>query len=301
MQSLDVIIVSWNVRELLNRCLCALHEDLDLTRSRARVWVVDNASSDGSAAMVHDHHPWVNLVSLADNLGFVRANNLILQKLIGTEKPDFVWFLNPDTEVRQGSTQTLLSALATLPRAGLVGPRLLNTDGSLQHGAFRFPDILQILVEVGWIPLRFYEKPLNGRYPIRNYANGSPFRIDYPLGAAMMARSEAIATVGLLDEGYVMYCEEIDWAWRMKKKSWDAWAIPQAEVVHHGSSSTKQVRPFATATLWESRARLFRRYRGAMHYRLARTIIRAHFGRKLSMANDPDWKQTYQRITSAWS
>lgn len=292
--TLTVIIVSWNVRELLERCLATLRADLDRAGLPAAVWVVDNASSDGSAAMVRERHPWVQLETPGENLGFVRANNLILDRLHAEGLPEYVWLLNPDTEVQPGAVAALRDFCAAHPRAGLIGPQLLNSDGSRQESAFRFPGLLQPLFDLGRLPARFYGGRLNGRYP----ASDTPHRVDHPLGAAMWARGAAVAQVGALDEAFFMYCEEIDWAWRMRQAGWEAWLVPAARVLHHGGASTSQARPVTTAHLWESRARLYRKHRGPVTRALVGAAVRRHFTRRA--AESPEWDAAHRRILAAW-
>lgn len=300
MSELAIIIVSWNVRAWLDRCLTSLRDDLARTDVEAHVWVVDNASEDGSAVLVQNQHPWVQLEALDENLGFVRGNNLVLERFLVQGVPDFVWLLNPDTEIRPGATQTLLDAFAALPRAGLLGPQLRNPDGTLQHGAFRFPGLFQPLLDLGMLPLRFYDTRLNGRYMPSDYAKRAPFRIDYPLGAAMMARGAALAQIGPLDPAFFMYCEEIDWAWRMRKAGWEAWLVPQAEVIHHGGASTGQARPQTTAHLWESRARLYRKHHGALLRIAIGALVRRRFAQKAAASDSAEWRAAYERIIRAW-
>ncbi len=298
--TLAVIIVSWNVHKLLDGCLLSLREELGRTPVGATVWVVDNASSDGSADMVRACHPWVRLESSPQNLGFVRANNLILARLQQQEaQPDFVWLLNPDTTIRPGALNSLLQFLHEHPRAGLVGPQLLNPDGSLQTSAFHFPDILQPMFDLGWLPPRFYYSRLNGRYP-ESRANGRPFRIDHPLGAAMLARGSTIRQVGFLDPQFFMYCEEIDWAWRMHKAGWEVWLVPEAEVIHYGGASTQQARPLTTALLWESRAKLYCKHRAGLTRTLVSFVVRHAFSRKAANATADEWRVAYKRIIAAW-
>ena len=300
--TLGVVIVSWNVKNLLDDCLLSLREELDRAEMPADTWVVDNASADGSAEMVRERHPWVHLHASAENLGFVRGNNLILEQLRQQEATtdccaDFVWLLNPDTTIQPGALATLLQFFEEHPRAGLVGPQLLNPDGSVQTSAFRFPDLLQPLFDLGWLPQRFYYTRFNGRYPESN-TGGQPFRIDHPLGAAMMARSAAIQQVGLLDPQFFMYCEEIDWAWRMRKAGWESWLVPDATVVHYSGASSKQARPQTTAHLWESRARLYRKHRGPLTRAIVATLVRSTFSK--IAAETPEWQTAYERILKAW-
>lgn len=299
MQTLAVIIVSWNVRDLLDRCLETLQADLERTQALSQVWVVDNASTDGSAALVREKHTWVNLETPEENLGFVRGNNLVLNRFIAQHAlPDFVWLLNPDTEVKRGATEKLLTFMNAHPGVGLVGPKLLNPDGSLQQSAFHFPGLLQPLFDLGLLPARFYASGANGRYSHCHYAAEKPFQIDHPLGAAMMARGTAVMKVGSLDERYFMYCEEIDWAFRMKKAGWQAWLVPEAEVIHHGGASTGQVRPQTTSYLWRSRAMLYKSHYGLLTRAIVATFARRYFARQ--SASSPEWQQAYQEILQAW-
>lgn len=297
---LAVIIVSWQVHDMLDRCLSSLKADIKRTGVIASIWVVDNASTDGSAAMVRDKYPKVRLLEPGENLGFVRANNLALAQLEREGMPEFVWLLNPDTEVLPRALGTMLDFLHSHPRAGLIGPQLLNSDGSLQPGAFRFPGIMQPLFDLGLLPARFYETRINGRYPAENYANTLPFRVDHPLGAAMLARREAIQTIGPLDEQFFMYCEEIDWAWRMHANDWEVWLVPTAKVLHHGGASSGQARPAATAHLWESRARLYRKHHSPLPRALVRALVRHSFTRKLAQAESEEWADAYRRIITTW-
>ena len=146
--NLAVVIVSWNVRGLLTACLRSLLADLASTELETEVWVVDNGSTDDTPQMVAEAFPDVRLIASRENLGFVRGNNRALNEIIGRETPvDYFWLLNPDTEVQPGATAALIAALEADPKAGIVGPKLLYADGSLQHSAFRFPGLVQLLFE----------------------------------------------------------------------------------------------------------------------------------------------------------
>lgn len=276
---LSVIIVSWNVRDLLRGCLQSLCADL--TGLDARIIVVDSASSDGTPAMVREEFPHVELIACDDNIGFVKGNNLALKRLeirdsrlvnapqspipnlqsqISNFESHFVWLLNPDTVVHAGATKALIDFMQAHPKCGLCGPKLLNPDGTLQHGAFELPGLTQLMIDtVPRLQARFRNTKLDGRYPPAQYA-GPPFPIGTPLGAAMFARAEAIAQVGLLDEGYEMYSEEIDWAMRMHRAGWEVWCVPQAVVTHYGGASSSQASERAERHKWHSRQRYFRKY-----------------------------------------
>ncbi|MGC9469753.1 MAG: glycosyltransferase family 2 protein [Anaerolineae bacterium] len=295
---LAVVIVSWNVRDHLDRCLDALRDALSEDQVDRHVWVLDNASTDGTVERVRQRHLWVHLEALPDNLGYVKANNIALERAIGTAP--YVWLLNPDTVVRPGTLKTILAFMDDHPRAGLVGPKLINPNGSLQESAFSFPGLTQALFALELLPTRLYYSRLNGRYPRELYEDDVPFQIGHPLGAAMLARSDTVRDVGLLDEGFFMYCEEIDWAWRMEKAGWERWLVPAAEVVHVGGASTKQARPQATAHLWRSRARLYHKHRGPLTNALVRMAVKRLFTQRLAKAATPEWAKAYADILEAW-
>jgi len=301
MSCLTVVIVSWNVRGLLTACLRSLLADLASTELATEVWVVDNGSSDGTPQMVEEAFPDVHLIASRENLGFVRGNNRALNEILDRESPpvDYFWLLNPDTEVQPGATAALVAALEAHPRAGIVGPKLLYPDGSLQHSAFRFPGLVQLIFELFPLPARLYDTPLNGRYPRRRYEGSQPFAVDHPLGASMLVRAETIADVGLMDEDFFMYCEEIDWCWRMREEGWRALCAPAAHVIHHAGQSSGQVQAASFANLWKSRATLYARHHGPLKRRLARLLVR--IGMQHRLRNAPsEMTEACHQILQAW-
>jgi N-acetylglucosaminyl-diphospho-decaprenol L-rhamnosyltransferase len=304
MPDLAVVIVSWNVRDLLETCLRCLVTDLSASELPADIWVVDNGSTDGSPRLVAEAFPQVHLVASRENLGFAAGNNLAIRAILqntqrATRNTKYVWLLNPDTEVQPGATAALLAALEAHPRAGVAGARLLYADGSLQQSAFRFPGLAQLVFELFSLPARFYETPLNGRYPRHLYERETPFLVDHPLGATMMVRSEAVAQVGLMDEGYHMYCEEIDWCWRMRRAGWHALCVPSARVIHHAGQSTAQVPIPSFVNLWTSRARLYARHHGPVTWTLAQALVRAGMRRRMRGAV-PEMATACQQIVHGW-
>jgi len=275
MMRLAVVIVSYNVKELLRRCLDSLYTSLRRSSELdAQVWVVDNASSDGSAEMVRREFPAAKLIVNDDNLGFAAASNQAMRALEAeTRKPDFIFLLNPDTEVLDRAPYILARFLQQHPDVALAGPRLLYPDGRLQHSAFRFPGVAQIFFDFFPIHHRLAESRLNGRYPRHLYEKGEPFPIDHPLGAAMMVKWEAIEQVGFLDEGFFMYCEEIDWCMRFRAAGWGVYCVPEAKIIHHVAQSTRQFRDEMFVQLWRSRYRLFRKHYGPGFVRVARVLV----------------------------
>lgn len=300
---LSVVVVSWNVRDLLARCLGSLYADLARADLDARAVVVDNASHDGSAEMVRAEYPQVELIARDDNPGFAAGNNCGLRALgypDAAGAPEFALLLNPDTEVQPRALETLLAAAAARPRAAVVTSRLTYGDGSFQDSAFRFPGLWQLYIDLFPVHGRLHASRLNGRYPRQAYAAGEPFTIDHPLGAVMLVRGAAMAQVGLFDEGYALYCEEIDWCARLKEAGWENYCAPAAHVVHYAGQSTGQVRVASFVRLWRSRYRLHTRHPRFAPMPLARRIVVAGMRRRMRGAPD-DLRAACKEIIDVWT
>jgi GT2 family glycosyltransferase len=189
--------------------------------------------------------------------------------------PDLVLLLNADAEVVDDGLGRLARYLLDNPRVGGVGAHLQYPDGSFQHGCYSFPGLMQLWFDLfPPRPLRLLHSRLNGRYPRAWYSAGRPFPVGFALGAALMVRREAISTVGLLDEGYFMYAEEVDWCWRMQRSGWPIYCVPSARVIHHGGASTQQFREESRLNLWRSRKRLFAKFYGPVKRWFAHRIVR---------------------------
>lgn len=286
MHDLAVIIVTWNVRDLALNALRSLFADLEHSDLDAVVYVVDSASSDGTSDAVAAAFPQVELIASEENLGFGRANNAALRALgFGTDDdanlPRAVYLLNPDTITQAGATRRLFDTLTANERVGLVGAQLAYEDGSFQHGAFGFPGLRQLWVEFFPTPGRFIEGRFNGRYPRTWYQRGEPFPVDFTLGATMMLKREVIQQTGMFDEAFFMYCEEIDWAWRIHEAGWEVQAVPDAHVTHLAGKSASQVRPRSLVNLWTSRLHLFGKHYPGWKRVVARWMIAAGMTRKI--------------------
>jgi GT2 family glycosyltransferase len=275
---LGIAIVSFNTRDLLRACLASLCA----VRLPLRVVVVDNASHDGSAAMVRTEFPHVELLARTDNSGFAGGTNVALRhlgfctELISSPPCDVALLLNPDTVVHPGAIETLHQFLCDHPRVGMVGPRLLNPDGTIQPAAFRFPTLSMTVLDLfppgEVLPGRLYNSWWHGRYPQEQ--GQQPFPIDHPLGACILARRAVIEQIGLLDEGYFMYAEEVDWCLRAQRAGWAIWQVPQAQVTHIGGAATSQFRALMQVALYASRLRFFERHYGPARTSAHRLIIR---------------------------
>lgn len=303
MSDLAIIIVSWNVRNYLADCLRSVYADLNRSHLSGTVWVVDNASTDGSQALVSDLFPHANLISNSHNAGFGAANNQGMSAATAANPtpPRYFFLLNPDTLVRPGALAQLVCCLDERPDAGVAGPRLVYADGRFQHSAFAFPGLAQLAFDLWPLPNRLYDSRLNGRYPRRFYRpDNGPFAVDHPLGAAMMVRRDVAEATGGFDESLHMYCEEIDWCWRIRQAGWKIYTVPAAEIVHYGGESTKQIPAHSILNLWRSRAQLYQKHCGRLTLYLARRVVHTGLSRKAAQVKEPDLKHAYQEAAALW-
>jgi GT2 family glycosyltransferase len=250
----SIVIVHWNVAHLLDACLRSVIDEIGRSGLSAEVIVVDSASPDQRYREVVDRFDGVELIELDANDGYAAGCNAGIRASDGKA----ILLLNPDTELLPGSLRTLWDTLTVAPHVAMTAPLLLNTDGSIQSAGYRFPGVANVLFDLFPPHPRLVESPLNGRVPVGDGVQ--PIRIDYPLGAVMMLRREALARVGLLDERYGMYSEEIDLARQLAADGWTTLLAPAARVIHHGGRSTGQRPDAMHEALWSSRAKYFARY-----------------------------------------
>lgn len=295
MVDLAIIIVSYNTRHLLGQCLRSIEENLP-TAIATELWVVDNSSQDGSAEMVAAEFPRARLLANADNRGFAAANNQALRQC----QARYALLLNPDTVVMEGALGELVRFMDSHPSVGVASGQLLNPDGTRQHSCFRFPTLWMTFLDFFPLNHRFINSRLNGRYPWSE----RPFPIDHPLGACLMARREAIEAAGPLDEGFYMYCEEIDWCLRIKRAGWQIYCVPQARFIHYGGESTRQRHSAMLVELHRSRYRLFHKHYSRRFQWANRQIVRLGLAREALRARWQAWRgqlsgeELRERLTS---
>lgn len=269
---LSVVVVSYNTSRLLDRCLRSILRQSSL---HTEVFVVDNASGDGSAAMVKERFPIIHLIANGQNRGFGAANNQAIALASGRS----IVLVNPDCEVRPGSLPALQRFLDEHPQAAVAGGRLLYEDGSFQHNAFRFPGLAQVFLDYFPLHWRLVESRWNGRFP--RAWDDRAYQMDHPLGAFFAVRRDAVEQVGAFDEGYFMYAEEVDWCYRLKQAGWEVWHCPEAVAVHLGGRSTRQHAPEMYVELHRSRWRFYRKYYPRWFRLAVRPIIWTGMVRKL--------------------
>ncbi len=264
---LAVIIVNWNVRDLLRRCLASLGEGARRGGLTTTIIVVDNASHDGSADMVKAEFPDVHLVVSKRNLGFTAGNNLGLRALSEYPEnnlPPYVLFLNPDTEVIGDALAIMIRYLDAHPAVGVVGPQLRYPDGTVQPSRRRFPTLATAFFESTLLQRWWPRNGILRRYYMADTPDDAEQEVDWLVGACLMVRREALAQVGGFDEGFFMYSEELDWCRRARALGWRAVYLPSAQVLHHEGKSSEQVIPARHIHFQASKVRYFRKYHGRL-------------------------------------
>ncbi len=252
---LSIVIVSWNTRELLAQCLTSLGEDLKTCpQLKVETFVVDNASHDGSGAMVDKDFSWVELLENKRNIGFASANNQAIQMSDGR----YVLLLNPDTKIALGAIRALVDFMDANPKAGAAGSRLTNPDGTLQPSCHPRPTLAREL----WRLLHFDLLYPYAVYKMHTWSPSMPRMVDVVQGAAMIIRSEILAQVGSLDTDYFIYSEEVDLCYRIQQAGWKIYWVPKSVVVHYGGQSTQQVAAEMFLRLYQGKILYFRKHGG---------------------------------------
>nr|PZN57266.1 MAG: glycosyltransferase family 2 protein [Chloroflexota bacterium] len=269
---LSIIIVSWNVEALLVECLNSILRSPVSVGERVEgrpvveIIVVDSGSTDGTVERLKRDYPQVTLLAQAENIGFTRANNLGLKIARGRH----LLLLNPDTVVLDDALGTMIAYLDANPDVGLIGPHTRNTDGSTQSTRRRFPSLAVAFFESTWLQPYAPKHLLDSYYVVDGNGVRETIDVDWVQGSAIMARREVYEQIGGLDEGYIMYSEELDWCRRAKDAGWRVVYLGDAEIIHHGGKSTEQAAARSHILFQQSKLRYFRLYHG----RLAATVLR---------------------------
>jgi len=255
MPDISIVIVSYNTCDLLEDCLDSITQtagNLDL-----EIIVVDNASSDGSLAMLSQKFPCVRCLANQTNVGFARANN----QGAAVSRGPYLLLLNSDTRLLPGALQSMLELMQANPQVGLVGATLRNVDGTFQASYTPFPGLLQEFLVLSTLGRRLY----GPYFPSHGPEDGRCAHLadyNYVEGACMLIRREAYMLVGGLDEGYFMYSEDVDLCYALREKGWQVWFQPAAQVIHLGGGSSQHRRPEREADLYCSQVRFFQKHYG---------------------------------------
>ena len=275
MIDLSFIIVSWNARQYLKDCLTSIQEQTG--GYSCEILVVDNDSCDGSPEMVESEFPNVRLVSTGENLGFAKANNVGINLSGGC----YICLVNSDVIINSGAISELVYYLDSNPAIGMVGPRVCNADGSLQPSCRRRPGPWRLLCRALAADSLARRCPLLAGETMIDFNHDQERIVDVISGCFMMVRRSAVKDVGLLDEGYFMYAEDVDWCVRFGQKSWSIAFEPAATIIHFGGGSSKRAPVRFMIEQKRALKRLWNRYYGRCGevYFLAITIL--HDGLRL--------------------
>ncbi len=254
MPLVSVVIVSYNTRAMTLDCLAALYKSLGVRP--AEVWVVDNASTDGSADAVREAYPQAFVIANTDNKGFGAANN----QALGQAQGEFLMLLNTDAFVGAGIVETLAEYLEKHPRAAIVGPRLLNKDGSVQQSCYRYPSPTRAWLENLGVSGLLARHSKWGDY--KHWPHDHEQNVDWVIGACLLLRRTAYEEVGGFDEAYFMYAEETDWQRRFRDKGWEIAFTPSATVTHLGGASGASESARVNAHFFDSLDYYMRKHHG---------------------------------------
>jgi len=300
MVDLGIIIVNWNTRDLLQRCLETVYASQgDFTYS---VVVVDNASDDGSPQMVQEHFPQAILIASEENNGYPRGNNIGLRALgyhgvgdVDADAPRYALLLNPDTEVPPDSLAQMVQFMDSRPDIGVAGPKLILPDGSLDRACRRgFPTPEVAFYHYSGLAKIFPDSERFGRYNMTFASVDQELEVDSVVGAYMQIRKECVEQVGLMDETFFMYGEDLDWAFRIKQAGWKVWYYAPVTVYHVKRAASRKSKR-AQFEFWRAMLIFYRK-----HFR-ATTPIWMHtlvLGALLFKGGTGLWQEIRQPSTS---
>ncbi len=248
MVDISFIIVNWNTRDILIDCLNSIYKTV--TDIDQEIYVVDNNSTDGSQEAVKNGFPDVKLIENSTNTGFAHANNQALSVMQGR----FAVLLNSDAVLQEDAIENLLNFMNNTPGAGIAGVQLLNEDGSRQNSIDNFPSLETEILNKSILRFFFPDK-----YPGKGRIYHNPIEVDSVIGACMMVRKEAIDEAGFLDEDYFIFLEETDWCFRMYKKGWKVYHVPDSRVFHLSGHSKKKTPGESQIEYYKSLYKFFRK------------------------------------------
>jgi len=299
MVDISVIIVSWNVADILRHCLTSVYASALGGRS-VEVLVVDSGSTDDTLWMIQREFPQVIVLPQTENLGYTRCNNIGLKVATGRH----LLLLNPDTMILGDALSALSGHLDAQTDVGLVGPHTLNDDRTTQSTRRRFPNRRLAFFESTWL------EPFAPKAWLRDYAfadqdDRATFEVDWMQGSCLMARREVYDQIGGLDEGFVMFYEEMDWCKRAKEVGWRVAYVGTAQIVHLGGKSTEQASAHKHIYYNQSKLRYFRKVYGGLFAGLLRVMLLIGYSWQLMvewvkglLGHRPDLRR--QRVEMYW-
>ena len=255
---LSILIVNWNTRDLLRACLSSVRQNVAVAHE---IIVVDNDSHDGSAAMMESEFPEVIFVANDFNAGFALGNNQAYEKA----RSEWIWLLNPDTQVLPDAAENLIEFLKADARRGAVASALIDArDGHIQRSCRTFPTPAALWAQGSGLASFYPRSRRFGFYKMGHWNMKTAREVDQPMASSFLMRRAAVESIGeLFDEQFSIFFNDVDLCWRLKKAGWQIWYLPSAEVIHHGGAGTSQVRPQMIEESHRSLRRFYEKhYRG---------------------------------------
>lgn len=286
---LSIIILNWNTRELLRKCLKSLISNSKFLISNYEVIVVDNGSEDNSVEMLKNLKPCLpagrlKTIENGKNLGFSKGNNIGIKAASG----QCIMLLNSDTIVKQGAIQKLVEFLDSHCEIDIVGPKLLNKDGTPQASCGRFPNL-------GVAFVMLFKEHLGGSDYVRYSPEKSGF-VDWMMGAAFMARKEIFQKIGGLDEEIFMYMEEVEWFYRARKAGFKSYFLKEAEIIHLGRGSAKSGKKDPILNIYKGIIHYYKKHKSFFELIILRLMLKLKAVMALTVGylkNDNYLKETY--------
>jgi len=258
---ISIIIVNWNTRDLLQNCLESIHKTI--RHISYEIICVDNASQDGSVAMLREKYPEVRLIQNEENRGFGAANNQAMRIMTGS----YALLLNSDTVLMENAVRELFTFMEAQSDAAMACGQLLNADGGKQNSVASFPNLLILTTNTSLLEYLF-----PNRYPSKRYTYDKPIEVDSCIGACLLIRRKAIEDVGMFDERYFFFFEETDWAYQMKKAGWKVFHVPTAFIYHfQGQSIGRDIQ--SRIAFYRSRYQFFRKWKSRPYFIVVRIVI----------------------------
>jgi len=271
MTDVSIIIVSWNTCEILSDCLVSVYEQTE--NINFELIVIDNASTDGSVDAVKMQFPQVILIENNENRGFAAANNQGMARAKG----QYVLLLNSDTVILDNAITKTVRFADDNPEAAVVGCRVLNPDKTLQQTCFMFPSIINLFLSSSYLYKLFPRNRIFGRERMTWWDRTDVREVDVVTGCFMLVRQDAIRNVGSMDERFFMYGEETDWCYRFNRAGWKVLFNPYGHIIHHCSTSSRQVKARMRLQLSGSILLFLKKHKGWFQYRLACFLVALFF------------------------
>jgi GT2 family glycosyltransferase len=262
LMDVSIIIVTWNSQEFIRNCLDSIF--LSQSNLTLEIIVVDNGSSDHTTKIVEEFYPQVNLIQNKKNLGYAKANNQGIEKVRG----EYILLLNPDTQVLEDALSWMYEFMEENPKIGALGPKLLNPDKSVQASCGEFPTFSTLVWEFSGLSRLFPKSKIFGRWKMGYFDFNETREVDQPMGSCLMLRRETLDDVGIFDENFGMFFNDVDLCFAIRKRGWKIYFYPKAKVIHHKGASTKKVK---AKMIWLSHLafyKFFKKYKTGLVNRL---------------------------------